>query len=149
MHYRPALVAGHDLTVDVAHESADRLDSLRWRLSASDHGAVAIAEHAVERVDPGASRTVPQCVGARRVSRNHSAERAEISTRRIDRKPEAFSSRRDVQCCPENAGFDPDCLVAFVNSAEVVDTGEINDDARPDCSAGHAAAGSARNERGA
>ena len=60
----PAFVGGDDVTVNVSHEARDRSDTLGWRLAAGDNGTISVAEHAIERVDPCACRTVAKAVSA-------------------------------------------------------------------------------------
>src|SRR5205814_3219229 len=103
MHDRPTLVAGDDIAVHVAHEPIDGIDPLwRW-LAASDYGAVAVAEHAVERIHPRPRRPIAKRVRAGSVRRYHSAQRAEAATRWIHRKTKPFSARRDVECRPQDS----------------------------------------------
>src|SRR6266550_2682559 len=144
----PTLVAGDDIAVDVAHEPIDSLDSLWRRLAARENGAVSIAENAVDGVNPGPGRAIPESVSTRRVGGDHSAERTEISARWIDGEAQALSSRGYIQRRPENSRLCPDCSVSFIDSSEMIDAGEIYHHAGPNRSARHATSRAAWDQLG-
>src|SRR5437667_2483670 len=146
MEYWPSLVARNDLPVHVAHEPTNCIDALRWRLTTRDHGAIAIAENAVDRVYPCARGAVAKGVGARGVGRHHSAERTKIPAGGIDGKAQPLSSPSNIERRPQTARLRPYGAVPLVDPAEMIDAREIDYDSSANRSARHAAPRSAWNE---
>src|SRR6266480_5707099 len=146
MRYRPSLVAGDYVAVHVTEKAAYGSDSFWRRLTASDHGAIAVAENAVERVHPVPRRAVSERVSAGGIGRYHASQRTKSSARRIDREAQPLSLCGHVECRPENARLRPNRAISLVDPAEVIDAREIDHYPAADRATGHAASRSTRNQ---
>ena len=141
MNRRRGSFGGGEISGD-RRETLDRRNAARPRRTTPDLGARSVGEHAVDRANPRPHRSEVHRVRPGRVRRRHAADRAERSTRRIDRKAKAMSSCGRIDLGAQDARFDangPRSDVDLRHLAPIAPTTEVDDDPLADRAAGHAA----------
>jgi len=111
--------------MDILGEATNGLDVLWWRRAATHGRLAAVIEDAVERQHPRPHRAVPKGVRTCRVGRRHPANRAELTTRRVNRKSQADTRRPSLKFAPEDAGFSSYGPPLEVRLVEIAQTAEI------------------------
>ena len=106
----------------------------------------AILENAVQRNNPVASGAESKGVCPCSVCGNHSADRAEFSTRRIDREAKPAFVRGTIYFSSQRAGPDVDTVIVEIDSADRIHSAEVDNHTGSDGSVRHAASRSAWNE---
>src|SRR5688572_12411778 len=130
--------------MDILGEAMNGLDVFWWRRAAADGRLAAVIEDAVERQHPRPHRAVPKRVRTCRVGRRHPANRAELTTRRVNTKSQADTGRPPLKFAPEDDDFSPYGSPLDVWLVELAQTAEIQHYAGADGASRHAAAGPPR-----
>jgi hypothetical protein len=136
-----------DFRIHLGNKPVECWNSLRSGRKTRDHSPRSILENAIERYDPVARGTKAKRMSAGCIRGHHSANRTELTARRIDGETQTTVVRGTIHVSSKRARPCPDRMTHEIDVVDRVHAAQIDNHTRPDCAVAHARAGTARYER--